>query len=336
MRDDKENKKNSVEYQIDIPVVIFSYRTEKEGKECVFEQRYEYNSMFEKFGIKKEESDENNPEKIVQALEKCFSTNKVTIEIFKKTEFALDFREEDDRTIFKAFLEPTIKTNQATLKSNPDQKVNIQWEISIPNVIFSYTDENGITFEEKLDYNCMFEKFGQKPNDVDKKNGMHLQGLIIRHFYQNKVSLEVNLEHGQKKNYAIEFKGEDNSTLFKVFLKKKMNANLICMKNQPDKKFCIEWVIDIPNVIFNYKEKKDGKEIIHKGQLDYGCTFEKFGVKKEEKDENNPTGLTSVIKKYFDEGKVNVQEYKEGHNTFYKIEFLEEGDKTLFQVFLRY
>ena len=123
MRDDKENKKYSVEYQIDIPVVIFSYRTEKEGKECVFEQRYEYNSMFEKFGIKKEESDENNPEKIVQALEKCFSTNKVTIEIFKKTEFALDFREEDDRTIFKAFLEPTIKTNQATLKSNPDQKV---------------------------------------------------------------------------------------------------------------------------------------------------------------------------------------------------------------------
>ena len=332
MKDSKENKKYTVEYQIDIPVVVFSYKTKINEKEVIFEQRYSYISMFEKFGIKQEDSDLTNPEKIIQAIEKCFTTNKVTIEIFQKTNYALDLRTEDDRTIFKAFLEPTIKNNQAILKEKPEQKVNIQWEISIPNVIFSYTDENKVVFEEKLDYNCTFEKFGLNQSDEDKKNGFHLQGTITKYFYENKVSLEIY----QKKYYAIEFKGEENTTLFKVFLKPKMNANLVGMKTNPEKKFCIEWVIDIPDVIFTYKEKKDGKEIIHKGQLDYKCTFEKFGIKMEEKDANNPQGLTSEIKKYFEEGKVNAQEYKEFHNTFYKIEFLGEEKTTLFQVFLKY
>ena len=335
MKDDKENKTYKVEYTIDIPVVIFSYKTKIGERETVFEQRYAYNSMFEKFGIKKEESDEKNPEKICQALEKCFTTKKVTFESSPKTNnFAIDFRAEDDRTIFKAFLESTLKTNQATLKEKPDQKKNIQWEISIPNVIFCYTDENNVTFEEKLDYNCMFEKFGMKQGEEDKKNGFNLQGTITRCFYQNKVFLEV-VDMRPKKSYAIEFKGENDSTLFKVFLKQKMNCNIVCMKDQPDKKFCIEWVIEIPNVIFTYKENKDGKETIRRAQLDYSCTFEKFGVKKEEKDNNNPTGLTSVMKKYFDEGKVIMKEFSEGHQKFNMIEFTEDGSKTLFQLPLK-
>ena len=58
--------------------------------------------MFEKFGIKKEESDEKNPEKIIQALEKCFSTKKATFESSPATNsFSVDFRTEDDKTIFK-------------------------------------------------------------------------------------------------------------------------------------------------------------------------------------------------------------------------------------------
>ena len=332
MKDDKENKKYNIEYQIDIPVVIFSYKNKINNKEFLFEQRYAYNSMFEKFGLKKEESDESNPEKIIQALEKCFSTNKVTFETYQKTNYAIDFREEDDRTIFKAFLEPTLKNNQAKIKSKPDQKTNIQWEISIPNVIFSYQDENGIIFEEKLDYNCTFEKFGINQTEEDKKNGFNLQKTIIKYFYDDKVLLEPY----QEKYYDIEFKGEGDSTLFKVFLKPKMNTNILSMKDKPENKFCIEWVIDIPNVIFTYKEKKDGKDVVHSSQLDYKCTFEKFGIKMEEKDLKNPMGLTNVIKKYFDEGKANVQEYKEFHNTYYKIEFLGEGNTTLFQVFLKY
>ena len=140
--------------------------------------------MFEKFGIKKEESDEKNPEKIVQALEKCFSTKKVTFESSPRTNnFSVDFRTEDDKTIFIATLKSTLNNNQVKLRDKPEQKVNIQWEISIPNVIFSYTDENGKTFEEKLDYNCMFEKFGIPQKEEDKKNGFNLQGIITRHFY---------------------------------------------------------------------------------------------------------------------------------------------------------
>ena len=291
--------------------------------------------MFEKFGIKKEESDEKDPEKIIQALEKCFSTKKVTFESSPATNsFSVDFRTEDDKTIFKAFLKPTLNTNEVKLRDKPDQKVNIQWEISIPNVIFSYTDENGKTFEEKLDYNCMFEKFGIKQKEEDIKNGFNLQGIITNYFYNDKVSFEISDGKGISTR-AIEFKGEGNTTLFKVFLKAKKNANLVTIKEHPEQKFCVEWIIEIPTVFFTHKEIKDGKEVVSQAQLDYNCTFEKFGIKKEEKDNNNSQGLTSVIKKYFDEGKVVVREFKVGHEIVYNVEFIGEGDKTLFQLPLK-
>ena len=180
----------------------------------------------------------------------------------------------------------------------------------------------------------MFEKFGIPQKEEDKKNGFNLQGIITRHFYEDKVSFEISDEKNISIR-AIEFKGEGNSTLFKVFLKPKKNANLVTIKEHPEQKLCIEWIIEIPNVIFTYKENKGGKEIITKAQLDYNCTFEKFGIKKEEKDNNNPQGLTSVIKKYFDEGKVVIREFKVGHENTYNIEFLEEGNKTLFQLPLK-
>ena len=291
--------------------------------------------MFEKFGIKKEESDEKDPEKIIQALEKCFSSKKATFESSPATNsFSVDFRTEDDKTIFKAFLKPTLNTNEVKLRDKPEQKVNIQWEISIPNVIFSYTDENGKIFEEKLDYNCMFEKFGIKQKEEDIKNGLNLQGIITNYFYNDKVSFEISDGKGISTR-AIEFKGEGNTTLFKVFLKAKKNANLVTIKEHPEQKFCVEWIIEIPTVFFTHKEIKDGKEIVTQARLDYNCTFEKFGIKKEEKDNNNSQGLTSVIKKYFDEGKVVVREFKVGHEIVYNVEFIGEGDKTLFQLPLK-
>ena len=134
MKEDKENKSYSVEYKIDIPVVIFTYKEKKGDKEVVFERRFAYSAMFEKFGIKKEESDETNPEKIIQALEKCFSEKKVSLEVFKVTEYALEFKDENS-VLFKAFLEPTLQCNQVRMKENPEQKVNVQWKINIPNVI---------------------------------------------------------------------------------------------------------------------------------------------------------------------------------------------------------
>ena len=333
MKEDKENKTYTVEYKIDIPVVIFTYKEKKGDKEVVFERRFAYNAMFEKFGIKKEESDESNPEKIVQAIEKCFSEKKVSLEIFKKTEYALEFKEENS-VLFKAFLEPTLQCNQIRMKENPDQKVNIKWEINIPNVIFSYIDEYGVVFECAIDYNCMFEKFGIKQKEEDIKNGLNLQGIITNYFYNDKVSFEISDGKGISTR-AIEFKGEGNTTLFKVFLKAKKNANLVTIKEHPEQKFCVEWIIEIPTVFFTHKEIKDGKEIVTQAHLDYNCTFEKFGIKKEEKDNNNPQGLTSVIKKYFDEGKVVVREFKVGHEIVYNVEFIGEGDKTLFQLPLK-
>ena len=57
--------------------------------------------------------------------------------------------------------------------------------------------------------------FSINQTEEDKKNGFNLQKTIIKYFYDDKVLLELY----QEKYYEIEFKGEGDSTLFKVFLK---------------------------------------------------------------------------------------------------------------------
>ena len=311
--------------------MIFSYKLKKDDKEILLEQRFAYDAMLEKFGIKKEESDAKCPDKIIQALENCFTSNKVFFDIGKRPDYSIEFRDQDDKTIFKSYLEPTVKTFQAIDKAKPEQKINVQYEIAIPYVIFYYTDENNVIHEMKFDYKCMFEKFGVQQKEQDLKNGVNLDRIIAGYFYQKKVFFET-YEQRPHTYYDIEFRGEKDNTLFKVFFKPKANVCSVNMKQKNDKNYNIEWLIDIPQVLFCYKEMKDGKEVCYKGQLDYNCTFEKFGVKKEEKDLKNPQGLTAVIKKYFDEGKVTI-EYEEKTNT-YAIEFEAEGNKTLFKVFL--
>ena len=335
LKDSKENKLITVQWQVDIPVVIFSYKLKQGEKEILLEQRFAYDSMLEKFGIKKEESDANCPDKIIQALDNCFKSNKVFFNIGKRPDYSIEFRNAEDKTIFCSFLEPRIKTFQAVHKDNPELKSNIQYEIDIPFVRFYYTDENNVIHEQKFDYKCMFEKLGLQQKEEDLKNGVNLTRVIDGYFYQKKVLFETYKEF-HNTYFDIEFRREDDTTLFKVFFKPKMNVFPLELKDSNDnKKYNIEWVIDIPNVIFNYKENKDGKEVIYKGQLDYSCTFEKFGVKKEEKDLKNPQGLTAVIQKYFDDGKVIFETYKEYQNIYYDIEFKGEENKTLFKVFLK-
>ena len=290
--------------------------------------------MFEKFGLKKEENDANSPDKIVQALDNCFKTNKVFFAIGKRPDYSIEFRNQDDKTIFISYLEPRLKTFQAINKANPELKNNVQYEIDIPYVRFYYTDENNVVYEQRMDYKCMFEKFGIQQKEEDLKNGVNLTRVIDGYFYQKKVLFEP---FQNNKYYDIEFRGENDNTLFKVFFYPKKNVSPLELKGKNDnKKYNIKWVIDIPDVIFSYKEIKDGKEINYRGQLDYNCTFEKFGVKKEEKDLKNPQGLTAVIQKYFDEGKVVFETYEEGKgNLYYDIEFIGEGNKTLFKVFLK-
>ena len=61
--------------------------------------------MFEKFGLKKEGEDESkNAMNLVNAISKCFKENKVTIEPWQQKYYAMEFRGDDDKTLFKAFL----------------------------------------------------------------------------------------------------------------------------------------------------------------------------------------------------------------------------------------
>ena len=167
--------------------MIFSYKLKKDDKEILLEQRFAYDAMLEKFGIKKEESDAKCPDKIIQALENCFASNKVFFDIGKRPDYSIEFRDQDDKTIFKSYLEPTVKTFQAIDKAKPEQKINVQYEIAIPYVIFYYTDENNVIHEMKFDYKCMFEKFGVQQKEQDLKNGVNLDRIIAGYFYQKKV-----------------------------------------------------------------------------------------------------------------------------------------------------
>ena len=97
--------------------MIFSYKLKKDDKEILLEQRFAYDAMLEKFGIKKEESDAKCPDKIIQALENCFASNKVFFDIGKRPDYSIEFRDQDDKTIFKSYLEPTVKTFQAIEKA---------------------------------------------------------------------------------------------------------------------------------------------------------------------------------------------------------------------------
>ena len=85
-------------------------------------------------------------------------------------------------------IDGTHKTKKSGRYATKKEAEDSEFELKLK--LREYENTNNVTFEEKLDYNCMFEKFGMKQGEEDKKNGFNLQGTITRHFYQNKVFIE--------------------------------------------------------------------------------------------------------------------------------------------------
>ena len=103
-------------------------------------------------------------------------------------------------------------------RGEPTKTVDVEWAIAVPNVSFIYremkNEDDCIVFSGNLDYVCLLEKFGLKKDENDNTNVNTLLQTISKCFDDNKVTIEV----WQKKYYALEFKGENDRTLFKVYL----------------------------------------------------------------------------------------------------------------------
>ena len=98
------NKKFEIDWQIAYPHVVFSYTENKNGKDVTFQERYDLKCTMEKFGLKPEEDDAKNVNTLVNTIAKCFEDNKVTMEIFQIKYYALEFKGENDQTLFKVYL----------------------------------------------------------------------------------------------------------------------------------------------------------------------------------------------------------------------------------------
>ena len=108
--------------------------------------------------------------------------------------------------------------NEVSLKADATKKYNIDWELVYPNFNFAYVEnknDKNVRVKGQLEFNCLLEKFGIPKDDNVNKNVDTLITTISKCFTDNKVTIEP----WQFKYYAIEFKGEEDKTLFKVYLK---------------------------------------------------------------------------------------------------------------------
>ena len=95
------------------------------------------------------------------------------------------------------------------LKTDPNKKVQVEWELALPNLSFLYKEnKNGkvVTFTSQLDCNTLFGKLGA--------NAENLGETLAQYFTDNLVTLDC-----QTKNYVLEFRTKDNKALFTVDLK---------------------------------------------------------------------------------------------------------------------
>ena len=58
----------------------------------------------EKFGLTIENNELNNVKTLMNTISSYFDRNKVTIEVFQLKYYALEFKGEEDRTLFKVYL----------------------------------------------------------------------------------------------------------------------------------------------------------------------------------------------------------------------------------------
>ena len=103
LKEDAE-KKFKVEWELAYPNVNFHYRLVKEDKTVVYSGKLDFNCLLEKFGLKKDDNVNKNVNSLVNTLVKCFNQNKVTLEPWQIKYFAIEFKGEEDKTLFKVFL----------------------------------------------------------------------------------------------------------------------------------------------------------------------------------------------------------------------------------------
>ena len=97
-------KKYNLEWQLAYPNMIFSYPETKDDKTVRFEGKFDFNCLLEKFGIKKDEIEINNVNNLIDTMTKYFKDNKVTIEPWQLKYYAVEFKSEEDKTLFKVYL----------------------------------------------------------------------------------------------------------------------------------------------------------------------------------------------------------------------------------------
>ena len=104
------------------------------------------------------------------------------------------------------------------LKTDPNTKFKVEWELAMPYVTFLYNEEKDgevVAFTSQLESNCLFEKFGIKKGNDEGENANNLGDTLTQYFTDNLVTLEV----WEEKYYAMEFRTKDNETLFTAYLK---------------------------------------------------------------------------------------------------------------------
>ena len=118
---------------------------------------------------------------------------------------------------------PLRAKNEVPLKGNPSKKFNIEWNLSYPDVNFSYTEFLDIgkftTYAGKIGFDDFLEKNSIKKDENVNTNLNAFVKIIFKAFQDYRVSLEVSEENENQNSFALEFKDDENKALFKVDLK---------------------------------------------------------------------------------------------------------------------
>ena len=100
----EETKKLNLDWELAYPKVNFIFHEIKNDKTVLFKAQFDYDYMLEKFGIKKEKNENKNIDALVKAIEKFFNEKRVSIEPWQQRYYSLEFKGDEDKTIFKANL----------------------------------------------------------------------------------------------------------------------------------------------------------------------------------------------------------------------------------------
>lgn len=97
-------KKFNVQWELAVPNVTFIYNENKNDTVKHFSTKFDYDCLFEKFGLQKGDDEMTNANNLGNTIAKCFTSNRVTIEPWQVKYYAIEFRGEDGKTLFKAYL----------------------------------------------------------------------------------------------------------------------------------------------------------------------------------------------------------------------------------------